>query len=69
MRIKRAHHAADCFFHELVVVDLIHVFALDALVDFGEEARLFPGKSAGGRRGLRRIALPACHRIACQGRG
>jgi hypothetical protein len=27
-----------------MVVDVLNVVALDALVDFGEEARLFPGE-------------------------
>ena len=60
MRIERGDHAADRFLHQLVVVDVVDVFALDALVDFGEQARLFPGQACGQDRvGLR---LAACAR-------
>ena len=48
MRIERGDHAADGFFHELAVVDVVDVLALDALVDFSEQTRLFPGQGGCG---------------------
>src|SRR5262249_45676702 len=36
MRIERGHHATNGFFHERVVIDLVDVFALDALVHLRE---------------------------------
>ena len=44
VRIERGHHAADRFLHQLAVVDVIDVLALDALVDLGEQPGLFPGQ-------------------------
>src|SRR4029453_4897646 len=48
VRIERRDHAANRLLHELLVIDLVDVLALDALVDLGEEASLFPRKR--GRR-------------------
>jgi len=47
VRIERGDHAAYRLLHERLVVDLIDVLALDALVDLGEEPRLFQGSVAG----------------------
>ena len=63
MRIERPYHAADRFLHQLVIVDVIDVFALDALVDFGKETRLFPRQCCGSGS-LQRIALSSCYCIA-----
>ena len=57
MRIERGDHAADRFLHELLVVHVVHVLALDALVDFGEQARLLPRKCGRRLHGFVRPAL------------
>ncbi|MEJ1964339.1 MAG: hypothetical protein WDO56_23470 [Gammaproteobacteria bacterium] len=67
MRVERCDHAANRFFHELLVVDFIDVLALDALVDFGEQPRLFPGQRAGGAQSFVRTALG--HDVAGYGAG
>ena len=52
VRIERRDHAADRFLHELLVVDVVDVLALDALVDLGEQAGLFPRERVGRRPSL-----------------
>ena len=54
VRIERGDHAAHGLLHEGVIVDVIDVLALDALVDFREQARLLPVER--GHRGARRLA-------------
>ena len=51
VRVERGDHAAHRLLHERVVVDVVDVLALDALVDFREQARLLPRQA--GARGLR----------------
>ncbi len=62
VRIERRDHAAYRFFHEGLVVDFVDVLALDALVDFGEEAGLFPRKRGGRTGGLVPVFSPGRHR-------
>ena len=63
MRIERGDHAADRLLHQLVVVDVVDVLALDALVDLSEQPGLFPGAlvDAGLVRGS---VMPVGHHVA-----
>ena len=47
MRVEIRDHAADGGGDEVVVLDPVHVVALHALDDLGEQARLLPGKRIG----------------------
>src|SRR5262249_52304261 len=55
MRIEGGHHAAQRLLHQYVIVDVLDVVALDALIDFSEEARLLPAedRAIGRGRGAR----------------
>jgi len=67
MRIERTHHAAYGFLHELVIIHVVHIFALDARVDFREQTGVFPGKRGSGSAGLCSINLSARRGVAGQG--
>ena len=56
VRIECGDHAAQRLLHQGVIVDVVHVVALDALVDLGEQAGLLPrqGRAADRARGMRR---------------
>ena len=60
--IERGHHAANGLLHEGMVIDVIDVFVLDSLVNFGEQARFLPRKGIGAFRWACGIgALPGQH--------